>query len=74
MENTVIKVGDEVIVNKRVGVAVREPYCIGSDKELFILVWFGYSMSSTSIKNVTKTGKHYSYVPKLLKQIGDFRE
>lgn len=61
-----IKVGDEVIVEGINGVVVREPYPIGSDNEMFVLVWYGQSMSSNSIKNVVPTGRHFPQITEVV--------
>ena len=64
-----IKVGDEVTVKGDNGIVVREPYPIGSDKELFVLVWYGQYMSSNSLKNVTPTGRHFPQITEVLEKL-----
>lgn len=64
-----IKVGDEVTVEGVNGIVVREPYPIGSDNELFVLVWYGQNMSSNSLKNVIPTGRHFSQITEVLEQL-----
>ena len=64
-----IKVGDEVIVEGVNGIVVREPYHIGSDNELFVLVWYGQRMSSNSLKNVAPTGRHFPQITEVLEQL-----
>lgn len=61
-----LKVGDEVTVEGINGVVVREPYPIGSDNEMFVLVWYGQSMSSNSLKNVVPTGRHFPQITDVL--------
>ena len=64
-----IKVGDEVTVAGANGIVVREPYPIGSDNELFVLVWYGQYMSSNSLKNVAPTGRHFPQIIEVLEQL-----
>ena len=64
-----IKVGDEVTVAGVNGIVVREPYPIGSDNELFVLVWYGQYMSSNSLKNVAPTGRHFPQITEVLEQL-----
>ena len=64
-----IKVGDEVTVKGDNGIVVREPYPIGSDKELFVLVWYGQFMSSNSLKNVAPTGRHFPQITEVLEKL-----
>ncbi len=64
-----IKVGDEVTVEGVNGIVVREPYSVGPDNELFVLVWYGQSMSSNSLKNVVPTGRHFPQITEVLEQL-----
>ncbi len=64
-----INVGDEVTVAGANGIVVREPYPIGSDNELFVLVWYGQHMSSNSLKNVAPTGRHFPQIIEVLEQL-----
>lgn len=64
-----IKVGDEVTVAGANGIVVREPYPIGSDNELFVLIWYGQHMSSNSLKNVAPTGRHFPQITEVLEQL-----
>lgn len=60
-----LKFGDEVIDEYGIKtVVVRDPYPLGSDKELFTTIfYYGYCgtlLSSTRVRNLKKTGKSYS--------------
>ena len=64
------KVGDEVTVNGVKGIVVREPYPVGmTGVDPFVLIWFGWHMSSNRLKNVTLTGKHYPQIAEVLEQM-----
>lgn len=53
--------GDEVIDKYGIkAVVVRDPYPLGSDKELFATIYYGNTLSSTRISNLKKTGKSYA--------------
>lgn len=59
--NGSLRFGDEVIDKYGIkAVVVRDPYPIGSDKELFTLIYYGKLLSSTSVSNLKKTGKSYA--------------
>lgn len=65
-----IKVGDEVMTElAEHGVAVRDTYYIGADKEPFTLVWFGTHMSSCPVSELAKTGKHYPQIAEVLTEL-----
>ena len=56
-----LRFGDEVIDEYgSKAVVVREPYPLGSDKELFALIYFGTMLASTRVRNLRKTGKSYA--------------
>ena len=56
-----LQFGDEVIDEYGIkAVVVRDPYPIGSDKELFTTIYYGNHLSSTRISNLKKTGKSYA--------------
>ena len=65
-----IKVGDEVMTEiAEHGVAVRDTYYIGEDREPFTLIWFGTHMSSCPINELTKTGRRFPQIAEVLKQM-----
>lgn len=64
-----IKVGDEVTVNGVKGIAVREPYAFGEDNEPFVLIWYGWHMSSNRLKTVAPTGRHFPQIAEVLEQM-----
>lgn len=56
-----LRFGDEVIDEyDEKAVVVREPYPLGSDKELFATIYYGNLLSSTRVRNLKKTGKSYA--------------
>lgn len=56
-----LQFGDEVIDEYGIkAVVVRDPYPLGSDKELFTLIYYGRILSSTRVRNLKKTGKSYA--------------
>ena len=56
-----LRVGDEVIDEYgEKAVVVRDPYPLGSDKELFTTIYYGNLLSSTRVRNLKKTGKSYA--------------
>jgi len=56
-----LQFGDEVIDEYGIkAVVVRDPYPLGSDKELFTLIYYGRILSSTCVRNLKKTGKSYA--------------
>lgn len=56
-----LRFGDEVIDEYDIkAVVVREPYPLGSDKELFTTIYYGKTLSSTRVRNLKKTGKSYA--------------
>ena len=56
-----IKFGDEVIDDYDMkAVVIREPYSLGSDNELFALIYYGKTLSSIRVRNLKKTGKSYA--------------
>ena len=55
-----LRFGDEVIDEYGIkAVVVREPYPLGSDKELFTTIFYGTMLASTRVRNLKKTGKSY---------------
>ena len=59
--NGPLQFGDEVIDKYGIkAVVVRDPYPIGSNKELFTLIYYGNLLSSTCVSNLKKTGKSYA--------------
>ena len=70
-----INVGDEVVTKyAEHGVAVRDTYYIGEDKEPFTLIWFGTRMSSCSVSKLTKTGKHYPQIVEIMAELQESEE
>lgn len=64
------KVGDEVIRNSKRGVIVRGPYPIGSaDPEYYVQIWYGTFMSSSSVRYIAPTGRHFDQVDFLLNEM-----
>lgn len=56
-----LRFGDEVTDEYGVkAVVVREPYPIGSDKEIFATIYYGTILASTRVRNLIKTGKSYA--------------
>lgn len=57
-----IKFGDEVIVDEldMKAVVVRDPYSIGTDAELFTLIYYGRILSSIPVRKLRKTGRSYA--------------
>ena len=56
-----LQFGDEVIDEYGIkAVVVRDPYPVGSDKELFVSIYYGNILSSKRIINLKKTGKSYA--------------
>lgn len=56
-----LQFGDEVIDEYGIkAVVVRDPYPLGSDKELFTSIYYGNILSSKRISNLKKTGKSYA--------------
>lgn len=56
-----LRFGDEVIDEYGFkAVVVREPYPLGSDDELFALIYYGKTLSSVRVRNLKKTGKSYA--------------
>ena len=65
-----IKVGDEVMTEiAEHGVAVRDTYYVGVDKEPFTLIWFGTHMSSCPVSELAKTGRHYPQIAEVLAEL-----
>lgn len=66
-----IHIGDEVVDDDgHKGIAVRDTYYIGSDREPFTLIWYGQHMASIPTANLKKTGKQYP-IAELLEQLQD---
>lgn len=64
-EKESFEIGDEVIDKYGVkAVVVRDPYYINGEE--FVLIFYGQYMSSTTTKNLTKTGKKYQEAVDLL--------
>lgn len=57
-----IKFGDEVIVDEldMKAVVVRDPYKVGTNAELFTLIYYGRSLSSIPVSKLRKTGRSYA--------------
>ena len=56
-----IKFGDEVIDDYGMkAVVVRDPYPVGEDGELFIQIYYGRMLSTTSVSKLRKTGRSYA--------------
>lgn len=64
------KVGDEVIRDSCKGVIVRGPYLVGTyDPEYFVQIWYGTHMSSSSVKSISPTGRHFDQVDFLINEM-----
>ena len=66
------KVGDEVLRDSKRGVIVRGPYPIGlssGDPEYYVQIWYGTFMSSSSVRNIAPTGRHFDQVEFLLNEM-----
>lgn len=56
-----LQFGDEVIAECGIkAVVVRDPYPLGSDKELFASIYYGNGLASRRIRDLKKTGKSYA--------------
>lgn len=56
-----LRYGDEVIDEYGIrAVVVREPYPLGSDKELFTTIYYGTILSLKPVSKLRKTGKSYA--------------
>lgn len=64
-----IRIGDEVVCDGIRGIAVKDEYPIGPDREPFATIWFGYRMSSCSVGNVKKTGRRFEEIQEILDQL-----
>lgn len=67
------KVGDEVIRDSKRGVIVRGPYPIGlsavGGPEYYVQIWYGTFMSSSSVRNIAPTGRHFDQVDFLINEM-----
>lgn len=57
-----IKFGDEVTVDEldMKAVVVRDPYTVGTNAELFTLIYYGRFLSSIPVSKLRKTGRSYA--------------
>ena len=56
-----LQFGDEVIDEYGdKAVVVKNPYPVGSDREIFTTVYSGHRLSSAPVKKFRKTGKSYA--------------
>ena len=57
-----IKFGDEVFNDEwdMKAVVVRDPYRVGTDAELFTLIYYGRCLSSIPVSKLRKTGRSYA--------------
>lgn len=56
-----IKFGDEVIDDYGMkAVVVRDPYTVGTNAELFTLLYYGDFISSMPVSKLRKTGRSYA--------------
>lgn len=56
-----IKFGDEVTDEFDMkAVVVRDPYTVGTNAELFALIYFGEFLSSMPVSRLRKTGRSYA--------------
>lgn len=66
-----IEVGDEVIVDGRKGIIIREPYQIGIDDDplKLVLVWYGRHMGDAKLRDIQLTGKKYPEIVKIIEEL-----
>ena len=69
-EALTFKIGDEVLYDNQKGIVTREHF-LGANNIRLITVWFGNTITNLSVKDITKTGKHYDQMPDLLNQLKD---
>lgn len=56
-----IKFGDEVIDEYDMkAVVVKDPYPVGMHGELFTMIYRGWTLSSTTVSKLRKTGRSYA--------------
>mgnify|MGYP007122049183 CR=1 FL=1 len=55
-----LQFGDEVIDEYNIkAVVVRDPYPVGTDAQLFTLIYYGRVLSSKPVNKLRKTGRNY---------------
>jgi len=56
-----IKFGDEVVDDYGMkAVVVKDPYTVGTNAELFTLIYYGRVLSSMPVSRLRKTGRSYA--------------
>ena len=64
-------IGDEVIIDGRKGIIVREPYQIGIDDDplFLVVVWYGRHMGDAKLRDIQPTGKKYPEIVKIMEEL-----